>query len=92
MFVTFLGGGYLKVRAQTPAGIVRDFGHPVLDNLLLFPSGILLAALLALGLYLVRSGHSHPVEQRLVAYPLLILAGSLMTWLCNRVLRRQSKG
>jgi hypothetical protein len=87
----FLAGSYLRVRARRRAGIVHDFGRPVLDNLLLFASGLLLVAILALTLYFVRGDHSHPIRERAVGYPILILLGSLITWFCNRALRRHTK-
>jgi prepilin signal peptidase PulO-like enzyme (type II secretory pathway) len=86
----FLAGSYLRVRARRRAGIVRDFGHPVLDNLLVLVSGLLLAAFLAVAVFLVRLRHFDPVKERAIGYPLLILAGSLITWLCNWVLRRRT--
>ena len=91
LVVIYLGGGYLRVRAQRRAGVVHDFGHPVLDNLLLFASGLLLAAGLALTLYLFGGNRLLPIRERMVAYPVLVLVGGLLTWLCNRVLRGNAK-
>jgi len=91
LLVIFIGGSYLRVRARRRAGIVHNFGHPVLDNLLLLFSGVLLAAALMVILYLVRGHQVHALTERIVAYPVLILVGGLLTWLCNRVLRRNAK-
>ena len=91
LVVIYLGGGYLRVRARRRAGTVHDFVHPVMDNLLLLASGLLLAAVLALVLYLFGGNHLHPIRERMVAYPVLILVGGLLTWLCTRVLRGNAK-
>src|SRR5271165_4966697 len=91
LVVIFMGSGYLRVRALRRAGIVHGFGHPVLDNLLLLVSGLLLAAVLALILYLFRGNHFDPIKERIVAYPTAILVGGLLTWRCNRVLRGNAK-
>jgi len=89
LLVIFVGGSYLRVRARRRAGIVHDFGHPVLDNLLLLFSGVLLAAILTVIFYSVRGHQVHSLKERIVAYPVLILVGGLLTWLCNRVPRRK---
>jgi divalent metal cation (Fe/Co/Zn/Cd) transporter len=91
LVVISLGGGYLRVRALRRAGIVHGFGHPVLDNLLLLASGLLLAAVLALMLYLFGGNHLHPIRERMLAYSVLILVGGVLTWLCTRVLRGNAK-
>jgi divalent metal cation (Fe/Co/Zn/Cd) transporter len=91
LVVISLGGGYLRARARRRAGTVHDFGHPFWDNFLLLASGLLLAAVMAVILYKLRVSHFHGIKERVVAYPVFILVGGLLTWLCNRVLRGNAK-
>ena len=92
LIVVFLGSAYLRVRAQRRVGAAtQSFGHPARDQLLLFASGLTLAAILGATLFLLRDGRLHPIKDRMIAYPLAILAGLLLTYVCNRVLRRSNK-
>ena len=91
LIAVYLGGAYFRVRRERRSGRTTSFGHPVLDNALLLASGLILAGTLALVLLLLRGNHSHPVKERMIAYALLILAGGVLTWLCNGILRRSGK-
>lgn len=96
LLVVTLGISYFGVRAKRRAGITQSFGHPVLDQVLLLISGLVLAAVMAAILFLLRGrsrpiGSPHPIEERLVGYPLLILVGLMLVTLCNRILRRTGK-
>ncbi len=91
LIAIFLGGAYLRVSAERRSGTTHSFGHPALDQLLLFATGLILAAILGAALFLLRDGHPHPIKNRVIAYPLVILLGLLLTYVCNRVLRRSNK-
>jgi len=90
LIAIFLGGAYLRVRAERRVGTTHSFGHPALDQLLLFASGLMLAAILGATLFLLKD-NPHPIKNRVIAYPLVILLGLLLTYVCNRVLRRSNK-
>ena len=88
----FLIGGYLKVRRERRSGRTTSFGHPILDAVLLLIAGLTLATTLGVALFAVSSNYPDWLGERLIAYPLVILVGGSLTWLCNRILRRRKKG
>jgi hypothetical protein len=90
LIVLYLGGGYLRVRSQRRSGATHSFGHPVLDNVLLFISGLLAAGTLGFALWFLKS-HSHRIETRFFTYILLLTLGGALTWLCNLILRSTRK-
>lgn len=90
LIVLYLGGGYLRVRAQRRSGATQSFGHPVLDNVMLFISALLLAGALGLVIWFLKS-KSHSVEAHVLAYLLLLTVGGALTWFCNKILRRAKK-
>jgi hypothetical protein len=75
IFVVWIGGVYLRVRARRQSGEVGSSGHPVLDNLLLLASGILLAGLLAAMLFFFGGGRAYPIRGRFIFYTALLLVG-----------------
>jgi uncharacterized membrane protein YdcZ (DUF606 family) len=91
LIVAYLGGGFLRVRSQRQTGVTHSFGHPVLDSLLLLLSGLLLAGTVVGVVALLKNGHAHPIKNRMIAYPLVVLAGGALTWLCGGILRRSRK-
>jgi hypothetical protein len=85
LMIIYLGYGYFKVRAERRSGKTQSFGHPLLDAFLLFASGLLLAAaLMLLGFHFGSKYHGF----RLLVYSFLLVLGSVLTWLSNRLLRR----
>lgn len=90
-FAVWIGGVSLRVRAPRRSGNIQDFGHPVLDKLLLLGSGLLLTALLVVAIFLFGEGQTHPLKERVFACAALLGAGGLLTWLCNAMLRGMRK-
>ncbi len=90
LLVAYLGGGYLRIRAQRRSGATQSFGHPVLDNILLLIAGLLLAASLGLALWLFKI-KPHSVEARFFAYLLLLTLGGALAWFCNKLLRHTKR-
>ena len=90
ILLAWIGGSYLRVRARRRSGEVSSFGHPVLDNLLLLTSALVLVGLLFLAHFLALDGQnsSDPIRRRLIFYAVLLAFGAALTWLCNRLLRR----
>jgi hypothetical protein len=86
----YLGGGYLRIKAMRRSGATTSFGHPLLDNLFLLISGLLLAVGLGLASWLLRA-NANRTETRFVYYFVLLVAGGLLMWLCNGILRRLNK-
>jgi hypothetical protein len=90
ILVAYLGSGYLRIRASRRSGATHSFGHPMLDNLLLLISGLLLASALGLALWIFKAD-SHSVKGHGFAYILFLSLGGILTWLCNGILRRVRK-
>jgi hypothetical protein len=90
LFAVYFGGACFRIRAKRRSGATTSFGHPLLDNLLLLVSGLLLAGALSLAFWLIRGNADH-IEARFVFYVVLLAAGGLFTWLCNGILRRMNK-
>jgi hypothetical protein len=88
LLILILGGGCFRIRAQRKAGAIRNFGHPILDSVLLFSSGLLLATALGFGLWLL---NLYVTNSRITFVHFLfdtfflVLAGSLW-WVCNMIL------
>jgi hypothetical protein len=74
LVVAYLGGGYLRITAPRRSGARQSFSHPVLDNVLLLISGLLLAAALGLAVCLFTI-KPHGVEARFVRLPTSADAG-----------------
>ena len=92
LIVLCIGAAYLRVRRKRHSGHTTSFGHPVLDSALLLIAGLILASALVLALLIVRSSHPDWLRDRMIGYPLVILVGGGLTWLCSRVLRGTKRG
>jgi hypothetical protein len=88
MLVLFLAPACLRIRSNRKSGKTLSFGHPMLDNLLLLISGLLLASVFALVIWLSRSKGTI-LQSRIVLYPIIISLGALLTWGSNRFLKRK---
>lgn len=91
VLIAYLGFGYLRVRADRRSGATHSFGHPALDNVLLLASALLLVAFLGLALWLVKESNFHSTARHLLFYVVMLSLGGLLTWLCNRILRRSRR-
>jgi glycerol uptake facilitator-like aquaporin len=60
--VFFLGSGYARIKKERRSGVTHDYGHAVADSLLLLVSALLLAAVLALVVFLIGT-HRHTSER-----------------------------
>jgi len=90
LIVLYLAGGYLRIRTDRRSGATQSFGHSVLDNVLLFISGLFTAGTLGFALWFLKS-HSHRIETRFFTYMLLLTLGGALTWFCNEILRSSKK-
>jgi len=57
LIVLYLAGGYLRIRTDRRSGATQSFGHSVLDNVLLFISGLFTA-----GTLVSHYGSSNPIH------------------------------
>ena len=87
IYAVWVGGTYIRIRRRRRSGEIRDFGHPVLDQLLLLGSGLMLAALLLVAMFLFRGADTRSLTERVFVYAALIAGGGVLTWLCNALLR-----
>lgn len=88
MIVLLLAPAYLRAGAKRKSGKTQSYGRPLRDNLLLLIAGLLFASVFALVLWLSRSGWPL-LQSRVVLYPLILSLGALLTWACNRLLRKK---
>jgi len=57
LIVLYLAGGYLRIRTDRRSGATQSFGHSVLDNVLLFISGLFTAGTLGFALWFLNLIH-----------------------------------
>jgi hypothetical protein len=88
LLIAYLGSGYLRARAARRSGATHSFGHPMLDNVLLLVSALVLVFVLGLAHLLFRDGDPNSILRHYLAYLLLISIGGAVTWICNGILRR----
>jgi multisubunit Na+/H+ antiporter MnhB subunit len=88
LLVLVLALAYFRARANRKSGKTQSYGRPLRDNLLLLGAGVLLATVLTVVLWLSRSGWPF-LQSRVVLYPLILSMGALLTWACNRFLRKK---
>jgi membrane-bound acyltransferase YfiQ involved in biofilm formation len=90
LLVIFFVGNYLRIRARRRSGEVQSFGHPVLDNLLLLASALVIIALLVLTRMLFHKSW-HSIGARYFGDAALLSVAAVLTWLCNGMLRRSKR-
>jgi hypothetical protein len=90
LIAIYFGGACLRIRSRRRSGATTSFDHPLLDNLFLLISGLLLAGALGLALWLLKANASR-LETRFVSYVILLALGGFLTWLCTAILRSLNK-
>jgi hypothetical protein len=89
LFLVFIiGNGLAIARRERRSGDVRDYGHPVKDNLLLLASAIVLAGAMMAGIWwLDKKTHDVDALGRPLFIAIFLPLAAGMSYLANRFLQ-----
>lgn len=89
IMAVWFGSTFVRIKRERRTGITQDYGHPVLDSVLLLGSAFVLISVIAL---LVFRFGNHRHGPHYFEDAVLLCIGAGLTWLCNGCLQRSKKG